>query len=63
MKRRSIIAVMVLGLALLFAPATVVKADNNGDQTTIQNGNSGPVGDGWLEGVKTGDVFGVWVPD
>ncbi len=63
MKRRSIFAGVVIGLALLFAPAAFVQADNNGNQTTIQNDNSGIAGDGWLQGSKTGDVFGVWVPD
>ena len=62
MKRRSIFAVMAVSLALLFSPTVFSQSDNT-DQVTIQNDNSGPVGDGWLQGTKTGDVFGVWVPD
>ena len=53
---------MAVSLALLFSPTVFSQTDNT-DQVTIQNDNSGPMGDGWLEGTKTGDVFGVWVPD
>jgi hypothetical protein len=62
MKRRSIFAIAVVSLALLFSPTVFSQSDNT-DQVTVQSDNSGPVGDGWLEGSKTGDVFGVWVPD
>ncbi len=62
MKKRSLFAITVVSLALLFSP-TVFSLSDNTDQMIVQIENPCPVGDGWLEGMKTGDVFGVWVPD
>ncbi len=62
MKRRSIFALMALSLAFLFSPTVFSQSDNT-DQVTVQTNNTGPVGDKWPDGLKTGDVFGVWVPD